>query len=158
MLKGRKNPGIKMFTTVELLTVMAILAILMAMGLGVYSLASNKMAESRTKALIQQISNALELYKAKHGYYIQQFSNPGFYLDIPTTTYPEDDFTDFLANYEQMKNSDSEEVATDVYALVDGFGNQLIYYCPGKVNTETFDLISKGSDTTVTDGYITNYK
>lgn len=159
MSKNRKRPKPLMFTTVELLTVMAILAILMAMGLGVYSLASTKMAESRTQALIQQICNALELYKAKHGFYIQQqFSRPGFYLDVPTNTYPEDDFTDFLANYEQIKNNDSEEVTTNVYALVDGYGNQLIYYCPGKVNTETFDLISSGSDPSVTGGYITNYK
>ena len=30
--------------------------------------------------------------------------------------------------------------------LVDGFGNKFIYYCPGKINKKSFDIISAGED------------
>jgi type II secretory pathway pseudopilin PulG len=164
MSRERKRTAIKMFTTVELLTVMAILAILMAMGLGVYSLASNRMAVTKTQALIQKISVALENYKAKHGYYIQQFSNPGFYLDIVDTSASATDAEKAINNfcyfidYEQVKNNDTEEVSSGKYALVDGFGNHIIYKCPGEYNRDTFDLCSPGSDSTTTEDDITNWK
>lgn len=155
MSKVRKIQKALMFTVVELLTVMAILAILMAMGLGVYSLASNKMARSRTEALINKIAAALENYKAEHGYYLQNFTDYGFYLDTPTTTAQKDDFTDFI-DYEQIKNNDTTQTGIG-YALVDGFGNFITYRCPGTHNRDSFDISSPGSNSTTTDDDITNY-
>src|SRR5450631_4335250 len=64
----RKN-RVASFTLVELLTVMAIIAILVALTLGAASGVMNKAARSRAASEIQAMSTALEGYKTDNGIY-----------------------------------------------------------------------------------------
>ena len=61
--------NIRRFTVVELLAVMALIAILSALGFGVYSYAKGKARESATEALLKQVEAGLESFHTKNGYY-----------------------------------------------------------------------------------------
>ncbi|OGV36813.1 MAG: hypothetical protein A2020_03285 [Lentisphaerae bacterium GWF2_45_14] len=149
----------KRFTTTELLTVMAIIAILMAMGLGVYSYASTKMAETRTRGTVKKLEVALELYKEKFGYYIPQPAYGYFLLDeVDNSTAGKkikDTFCQFI-DYEQMIKNDAEPIATgsNRYYVLDGFGGKILYRCPGYFNKDKYDLVSAGSNSAM--GNLTN--
>jgi type II secretory pathway pseudopilin PulG len=64
---------IRSFSLVELLVVILIIGSLMALGVGGYTIAQKKLAETRTRATMEKIKLALEAYKNKHGYYIQEY-------------------------------------------------------------------------------------
>jgi prepilin-type N-terminal cleavage/methylation domain-containing protein len=157
------------FTLVEILVVMAILAVLMGMGLGVYSLAMGAAKRSKTEALIKKIEIALETVKSKHGYYFQSNVMPGNKFVIPvnpsalaagieTTAFPDAEaLATFIKtiDYESFKNGHTKEIdisGTPVLVVIDAWERPLFYKCPGTVNTGTFDIISAGSDGLVTNG------
>jgi general secretion pathway protein G len=133
------------FTLIEVLMVCALLAFLMAIMVGGYSIAMTKMAEADCISTIQKIATALETYKAKTGYYIQAASaGQGFYIDKPTNV---QDFVDFLPDYEKMKKTSAElHPDGERYILVDPYGSNYIYRCPGTHNRMSFDLESAGPD------------
>lgn len=146
------------FTLVELLTVVAIIGVLVGIVMGLMSMATGKMTEARTKSLISQISVALESYKAKYGYYVQQPVAYAFYLDVVTSgassgeEYISNNFCQFI-DYQTILNKDTTRVTTSSVPsssnkawLVDGYGNPMIYRCPGYFNRNGFDLGSLGSD------------
>lgn len=148
---------IRNFTTTELLVVMAIIAVLLGMGIGVYSIASNKMAEVRTRGTLAKLENALEQYKAKFGYYIPQDAFGYFLLDkidnSSGSIYTiKDGFCQFV-DYEQMRKNDAEETAAGSgrYYVIDGYGGKILYRSPGYFNRDKFDLVSAGAN-----GYIGN--
>ncbi|MCP3967940.1 MAG: type II secretion system protein [Lentisphaerae bacterium] len=70
-LTSSANQGVKVrhFSLVEMLVVMAIIAVLLAMGAGSYQVARRALSKSRTEALLTKVKLALESYKSKHGYY-----------------------------------------------------------------------------------------
>ena len=167
------------FTLVEILVVMAILAVLMGMGLGVYSLAMGAAKRSKTEALIKKIEIALETVKSKHGYYFQSNIMPGNKFVIPknpssllltpptlasltgtieTTAFPDAEaLATFIKaiDYESFKNAHTKEIEISgikVLVIIDAWERPLFYKCPGTVNTGTFDIISAGGDGLVTDG------
>jgi len=145
----------KNFTTTELLVVMAIIATLMGMGLGVYSYASTKMAETRTRGTLKKLEIALERYKEKYGYYIQQPIFSYFVLDkVSSTTtgteYVKNNFCQFLDDYEQLKKNDCElNTTTNRYQVIDGFGGKILYRCPGYFNKDKYDIVSAGSNAAI---------
>lgn len=152
-MKLRKNR----FTLVELLVVIAIITILAGMAIGVMGLATQKMANSKTQALIQKISVALENYKAKYGYYIQRTTAGIFYLDVVNSAASATASDNIKNNFCQFVDYDtliSRDTATygGRYWLVDGYGNPLIYRSPGYFNKGGFDLGSVGSDGKYGDG------
>lgn len=57
------------FTLIELLAVVALIAVLSALGFGGYSYAKGKARESATEALLKQIEAGLENFHTKNGYY-----------------------------------------------------------------------------------------
>jgi len=57
------------FTLIELLAVVALIAILSGIGFGTYSYARGKAKESATEALLKQIEAGLESFHTKTGYY-----------------------------------------------------------------------------------------
>ena len=61
--------NISRFTLVEVLAVMALIAILTAIGFGVYSYSKAKAKESSTEALLKQIDAGLGAFNTKAGYY-----------------------------------------------------------------------------------------
>jgi type II secretory pathway pseudopilin PulG len=156
------------FSLTELLVVCGILLILASIGVGVYSLVSRKMQDSRCHAMIAKMSIALENYKAKTGYYIQAASIVvGFYIDKykdKTTPVGEYSFNDFIdiPNSEILdggtfRNSSSSTNLTGS-AWKDPWGNQFRYQCPGVHNPMSFDLYSQGNDKTDAADDITNWK
>lgn len=151
--KVRKN-----FTLVELLTVVAIIGVLVGIVMGLMSLASGKMSEAKTRSVITQLSVALENYKAKYGYYIQQKVAYTFYLDdVDKGTTPPDaqkitnNFCQYI-DYARMLSKDTATATTAAVSatnrawVVDGYGYPIIYRCPGYYNRNGFDLGSLGMD------------
>ncbi len=137
------------FTLVEILAVVAILGVLMAIGVGVYSLAMDKAKRSKTEALIKKLEVALEAFKAKYGYYPQNDvgANNYFYLELNNMgqgTWPDTDSKNYF-----LKTIDAETVLqANVVSgiLVDAWGNPIYYCCPGNKNTSSFDIVSAGPD------------
>lgn len=153
----------KHFTLVEIIAVMAILAVLMGLGLGIYSVATGNARRARTDALIKQLEVALEAYKAKHGYYIQTFSDNKFYLDAvegdivngsavgAVDKYKSiNNFAAFV-DLESMRNSSAQKDASGRFYIVDAWDRPLYYRCPGSKNTSTYDIISGGGNNKVGD-------
>ena len=57
------------FTLIELLVVISIIAILASMVIGLSSVASRKMVDSRVRTDLNQLINAIDTYKAQIGFY-----------------------------------------------------------------------------------------
>lgn len=66
------------FTLLELIVVMAILAILAGLGAGGYRLARRSAKEGQAKAEIELLRTALEEYRVEYGRYPEQFSGGNF--------------------------------------------------------------------------------
>lgn len=153
------------FTLVEILTTIAILAILAGISLGVTKLAFGKAHESKNQALIKMIEVALEQYKSKYGYYPNSGDKPRlFTMDMVDLTLAADEsdndqktrvLTNNIWQYfdEDFKKTFVKQIPVDnniFYGyVIDAKGNPLIYRCPGLFNTGSFDLGSVGED-----GYI----
>lgn len=130
---------VRHYTLIEILAVCALLAFLMGLIVGAFSIATAKMAEADCRSTIEKIATALESYKAKTGYFIQSGSGTTFNIDTPSAS--EVDFTDFI-DYETMKKKGA--IVNNV--LTDPWGTPFSYKCPGAHNTMTFDIESAGPD------------
>lgn len=154
------------FTLVEILTTIAILAILAGISLGVTKLAFGKAHESKNQALIKMIEVALEQYKSKYGYYPNSGDKPRlFTMDMVDLTLAADEsdndkkkrvLTNNIWQYfdEDFKKTFVKQTSpanNNIFYgyVIDAKGNPLIYRCPGIFNTGSFDLGSVGED-----GYI----
>ena len=126
----------KKFTIIELLAGIIIIVILVSLTAGVYSYISTKAKNDRTEALIKKLELAMQSYKLDTGYYFQQ-SDPG------SLTINVDD-TEFLKHIDYSQMDNGKEIRNGV--VVDAWGNEIIYECPGSHNTTMFDLGSKGKD------------
>jgi type II secretory pathway pseudopilin PulG len=139
------------FTLVELLMVCAIIMILAGIGIGIFAVAIRKTNESKAEAMIKKMCIALEAYKDKTGYYFQWATVSALYIDNPSLN---DDINDFL----DIPDSELDAaVGIGRGAWMDPFGNQFWYQCPGSNNRGSFDLRSRGSDTTTTVDDIKNW-
>ena len=142
-----------LFTLIEILMVCALLAFLMAIMVGAYSIASTKMAEADCIATMKLVGGCLEQYKEKTGYYIQAPKGSDFNIDKPqnvddATHEIEVDFTDFIPDYRKLLSTSAEAHATidEIYVLVDPYGTPYWYRCPGTHNRTSFDIESAGPD------------
>lgn len=162
---------IRRFTLVELLAVMAIIAILSGIGFGAYTYANNKAKESSTEALMKQIEAGLESFHTKNGYYPV---SGGDFSVVTITTAADGTISGVnfgssdseltyntsasLTRKERMKNEMFETFtkALDLEVikkhldnsnrLEDAWGGKIYYCSPGKFNKGTFDLVSAGPD------------
>ncbi len=81
------------YTLVEMLVVIAIIAILIGLGAGGYKVAHRWLAQSSTEALLSKLKIALESYKNDKGYYPQpnidasETNVPNFRLDTNAKDY-----------------------------------------------------------------------
>jgi len=66
------------FTLLELIVVVAILAVLAGLGAGGYRLARRSAKEGRARAEIELLRTALEEYRVEYGRYPEQVSAAGF--------------------------------------------------------------------------------
>jgi type II secretory pathway pseudopilin PulG len=151
--KNIQEKNIRYFTLVELLAVCGIIMILVGIGIGVYSVAQRKSAESKCEAMIKKMCIALEAYKDKTGYYIQQSTVGAFYVDIYKSV-SGDEF-----NLNDCLDIPDNELATGQLrgAWIDSFGREFRYQCPGAHNRGSFDLRSQGADTTTTADDVKNW-
>lgn len=157
------------FTLVELLAVMALIAILSALGFGVYSYAKGKARESASEALLKQIEAGLENFHTKNGYYPRSagggFGTITFTFAADGTVESVNFGTETLtrvaspsSKVDRMKNAKLESFtkAVDMEVLksnldssgvlTDAWGGTIYYRSPGEFKRGSFDLISAGAD------------
>ncbi len=138
----RKN--INKYTLIEVMVVAIIIIILASIVFAAVSLAKEKIAIARARSVLEMVCVAMENYKARTGYYIQAPEVTDFMIDNPDPDKVE--FTDFI-DYEKLTpfmGTEIHELGTRT--LSDPWSRPFKYQCPGRFNTESFDLISKGPD------------
>lgn len=173
--RSAKSPA---FTLVELLVVMAIIAILAGLVLSTAGYVQKKAARSRAEAEIKAMEAAMESYKADNGIYPSGTTSgtvaylTGSFLYQALTGDGDSLITGgsasngkwgrtgkvyFEPRKEMLSNSGSG------YALIDPFGYAYGYRVSGSFNTATFDLWSTGgvgaptSGTTKSEQWIKNW-
>lgn len=134
------------FTMIELLTVVAIIAVLAGIAVGVANLIADKSASAKTEGTIKALELALNMYNDKCGHYYGILSSPipqrlSITKDIPSN------LEGTLWKYLDQKLINSSTVIDGgTRFFKDGWGRPLIYRCPGRFNKTTFDLSSAGPD------------
>lgn len=146
----------KFFSLIELLTVMAVIAVLLGITIGIFSLVRDKMNNSKTRAIIKQLDIAMQSYKLDQGYYFSQ--STGFFSKADTNysntyfklNYNNSKDTAFIKCFEYQslvgsKNILTQPGTTNEY-VVDAWGNPVLYRYPGIFNPQMFDIGSLGRD------------
>lgn len=149
----------KKYTLVEILVSIAVIAILFGMAVGATSYVKTKIARSSTQTTMKLIEMAFAKYKNEIGMYPYAISSEPQELYLEQVTFSTADlkvklwgfFNDVTADDNNPKirgislEYDSSTTPHRFYIL-DGWKNRILYINPGVFNTESFDLISKGSD------------
>jgi general secretion pathway protein G len=129
------------FTLVELLLVLAILAILAGLVLPKFSGRTEQARQTAAQSQISTFKTALDMFETDNGYYPR--GNNGL--------------VDLVQKPGDAQNWRGPYLDKDV--PVDPWGHPYIYECPGKRNPASYDLISMGPDgRTGTDDDITNWQ
>ena len=150
-MKRLKRP----FTMVELLCVIIVIALLAALSIKGTQMAYRRADETKTKTLIEIISNANVQYKINNGYYYPNgastYSEGGdtFYsIDLKP-----DDKNDPAIAFLGAAYETCIKIATEsggkADKIRDAWGNAIRYRSPGKYNTGSYDLYSIGRDKSV---------
>ena len=162
--------NLRRFTLVELLAVVALIAILSAIGFGSYSYAMGKAKESSTRALLKQLEAGLESFHTKNGYYppsdgfnvltiefaadntVQEIGFGGA-SGVKFTYAPTPSDRKARLGNEMLesftKAVDMEALRKHVNAsgeIEDAWGGKIYYCAPGTFNKSSFDLVSPGPD------------
>ena len=163
-----RKKKIRLFTLVELLAAMVIIAILVGLASKGVQFANTMSGESATKATIEIVNRYFDRFKEKNGFYPNQpeegvepkgdalkLDFALHYKQINGSDPTEDNLRDFIRqyipNYSEMVESGRIYVHTPTGEptaayLLDGFGEQFRYRCPGKHNESSYDLWSMGAD------------
>ena len=149
------------FTVTELLVAIAIVVILAGILIGGLGYAGRRADEAKTIAAIQQLSNALEAFRAEKGYYppctnaldVKFYRKSGKLYILFNTGTPGDSTLEFLFEDKQGKafielNGITATAKNKAEAFNDTWSTALKYQCPGTHNKAMFDLWSYGPDKT----------
>lgn len=139
------------FTLTEMLAVIAIITIVISAGIVGYNMAMKSARDAATKSTIMKLEIALnELYK-KYGTYPLTADDKFFTIDLTTegeekiNQLSAKDLKGYVSKFIDLV--DYEDLDKDENGcLLDGYGNKLIYFCPGKINKKSFDIVSAGED------------
>ena len=139
------------FTLTEMLAVIAIITIVISAGIVGYNMAMKSARDAATKSTIMKLEIALnELYK-KYGTYPLTADDKFFTIDLTTegeekiNELSAKDLKGYVSKFIDLV--DYEDLDKDENGcLLDGYGNKLIYFCPGKINKKSFDIVSAGED------------
>ena len=166
---------IRRFTLVELLAVVALIAILSGIGFGAYTFANTRAKESATEALLKQIESGMESFHTRNGYYPKskggnfepiffKFNSSG---QLETIGFGGTDSADYkltrvydssLTRKQRLGNEifdslarglDLETIRKHLTAsgeLEDAWGTRIYYRAPGTFKKGGYDLISAGPD------------
>ena len=154
----KRNP----FTLVEIIMVVALIAVLIGIAIGGYSYAMGASRESATRAAMKQLEAALESGKTKHGFYpasaslpssgsdhvIQLFgANGAETTDAALATAWGNLPTKYIKDFLRALDLESlrDHATADGY-VADAWGNALIYVSPDTVNRKPFTIRSAGPD------------
>ena len=153
----------KLFSLIELITVIAIITVLLAVTIGVFSLVRDRMNNSKTRAIIKQLDIALQSYKLEQGYYFIDVSANGTDFpnlssgsqtanDINSAWWFKFNFnnavdTEFVKNFEYQSLVGSKNITNKLpdgttlnyYYIKDAWDRPLLYKYPGIFNPEMFD-------------------
>lgn len=168
-MKNRKN--IRLFTLVEMLTVVGLIAVLMGMTIAIIPMVNRRAANTRTEATLKMIATALENYKHKYGFYpptlvgttvkakafelIYDFNKDS---DTDSTYFKHNmaqffeigsSYTDYRGKMEAFSailTAPTSNTAAGSFYFVDAFGMPIVYRCPGFYNRNSYDLGSLGED------------
>lgn len=160
-----KNVALRPYSLVEMLVVLAIIAILVGLGAGGYTVARRWLAQSQTEALLAKLKLAIESYKNDKGYYpLPQDGNPhNFRLDANANDFsgsasgdelqPRNNMSYFM-DYSKLRQDQSYKKAEGEFLVKDGWNSPagdedfgaIKYRCPGIINKTSFDLYSAGPD------------
>lgn len=154
------NPGLppralarRAFTLIEILVVIAIIAILAGLILGTSGYVQEKAGNSRAEAEIKALSNAIEAYKLDNGVYPNGDGSANSTEELikvlnPTNSGDKVYFEIPARMFDSNRSSKSyESVRADASYLQDPFGNPYRYEFPGDENRSGeafFDLWSQG--------------
>lgn len=134
------------FTLVELLAVIAMIAVLAGIAVGVTSLVLNKAATAKTEATIKALEIALNMYNEKFGHYLDVSLTPQA-LKIPAAIPSTANFDGSLWKFLDQRLINTATVVSGEYRYFkDGWDHPLVYRSPGHFNKTTFDLGSVGPD------------
>ena len=160
--------NIRRFTLVELLAVIALIAILSTLGFGVYSYAKGKARESATEALLKQIDAGLEALHLNSHYPPSddkkfsairiEFEDDGTLKSINFGGETLTRVASPNSKSDRMKNARLEAFAKAVdmeviknnrdgdYYITDAWGSRIYYRSPGEFKKGSYDLVSAGAD------------
>lgn len=141
------------FTMVEILTVMAIIGILAGITLTVFPTITRKSKISRTQGQLKGLETILELYKEEWGFFPPTKDAGGNAPKVLSSSWyngivkDNSNKTNLIDNSEMGFATSAETLPNgDTYMYVDPFGKPYYYQCPGRINTEKYDLWSTGPD------------
>ena len=145
------------FTLLEVLVVIAIIAVLASITVGGIGFYKRKAAESKTEVFIASVSQALDEYKSDEGVYPTDGADgsegsssvvyEALYGDADGDGEVDDDAEAYLATLNPNSTGPALNVqeSDGSYVLMDGWKNELRYRSPGDQNPD-FDLWSAGAD------------
>ena len=142
-------------TLIEILGVAALIVILLTIGIGTYTYASDSAKEKATKATVARIANAMQQLQDKgllkkttadtsaNGFVTVKFDADGRKVSFGGTELSSEAFKFFA----QAVDADSiDSILDENKLLADGWGQKFLIRYPGKFNRGGFDIISAGSD------------
>lgn len=139
------------FSLIELLTVMVVIAILLGITIGIFSLVREKMNNSKTRAIIKQLDIAMQSYKLDQGYYFP--NSTAFVQPYTTSNYFKLNFSSVIDKnfikcfeYQSLVGSGNIVSVAGYSYIKDSWGNPVLYKSPGTFNSQMFDLGSLGKD------------
>lgn len=158
-LKINKN---QRFSLIELICVMCVIMILIAISMRLYSNYIDSSKNAQTKALIAQLTSALQAYKIDQGYYpagATSYPDPlassgvpsenhfKFNYGIATSNKADTALTQYF-DYQRLKGTGFiySNASPSYEYIKDSWGNPLLYSNPGVFNDTMFDIGSLGKD------------
>lgn len=137
----------KSFTLTEILMTIAIIALLASLGVGVFSMVKQRSAYADTENAVTKISNAVKATQVKRG--MPEYrgmiavDNSGN-VSICGSRKNSNIFVESCGGLDALLDMTVEIDGQKVIA--DSWNRPLVYIRPGKVNRDSFDLVSAGND------------
>lgn len=155
-----QSPAKKHFTLVELMVVILIILFLAGIAFIAAPIVQKRNGDATTRSRIRSIETALELYRGWQdgigSYPPSGLDSDGAYAPMYLDAYDFNASGDNVKNIKKtmcqffdasfLMNACMTDALTNHPYVIDGFESPFVYACPGKINTNTFDLISMGAD------------